>query len=325
MNRTAIVTAAALLACGAPWLPTALAQKPTTAAANPAPAPPKADPIDELVAAMQAAEGRLKSIAIRMSTSGVLPGGLSVATRGALHVLRGAQASIHAEIEATFDDGIRGTSESVQTADGILWYESNPAFGEVFVQLDKSIVADLEWAGEVLQREDLPGMADRRAMAPLGSTMVSGLKRQFELAVGERKERNGEAGTWLAGKRKPGVDVKDPELPIADAVELFVRDKDHALLEVRQLQGEQPIQTLVVEQLDVDVELPAKTFEISGHGQTLRSVEQYQPLWDLIKQALARAEAKTAKEADEKNAKLPPDTPEEQRVQPEVRPSKRTK
>lgn len=288
MNRTAVVTAAALLACGAPSFAAARAQSPPPAAATPA----KPDRIDELIAAMQAAEGRLKSVAIRMSTTGVLPGGLSVTTRGVLHVLRGTQAALHAKVEASFDDGIRGTSESAQTAAGIVWYESSPAFGEVFVQIDKKVVDDLEWAGEVLQRDDLPGMTDARAQAPLGSTMVIGLRRHFQLAVGERTERGGEAGTWLTGKRKPGLDVKDPELPVADSVELFVRDKDRALLEVSHVQGDKTIQHLVVDQLDVDVELPANTFEVDGHGQTLRSVEQYPPMWDLIKQAFQRAEAK---------------------------------
>ncbi len=284
MNRTAVVAAAVLFAAAVP----SVAQAPPSAAQRPA----EADPIDGLVAAMRAAEGRLKSVAMQLSTSGLLPGDLPVTTRGVLHVLRGAQAAIHAKVEFTFDDGIRGRFESAQTAAGILQYEDNPAFGEVFVQISPALVADLEWAGDVLQRDDLPGMSDRRAQAPLGSSMVAGLRRQFVLAADGRKERNGEAGTWLAGKRKPGLDVQDPELPVADAVELFVRARDHALLEVRHLQGQKTIQHLVVDKLDVDVELPAKVFEVDGGGQSPRPVEQHQPLWEEIKQVLLKAEAK---------------------------------
>jgi hypothetical protein len=285
MNRTAVVAAVAVFACALP----SVAQTPPAAAERPA----QADPIDDVVAAMRAAEGSLKSVAMQLSTSGVLPGELPVTTRGVLHVLRGEQAAIHANVEFAFDDGIRGRFESAQTAAGIVMYEDNPAFGEVFVQFSPELVAELAWAGEVLQRDDLPGMADRRASSPLGSAMVAGLRRQFVLAVdGERKERNGEAGTWLAGKRKPGLDVQDPDLPVADAVELFVRASDQALLEVRHLQGQKTIQHLVVDKLEVNVELPPKTFEVDGGGQTLRPVEQHQPLWEEIKQVLAKARSK---------------------------------
>lgn len=288
MNRTAVVAAAAVIACALP----AFAQAPPSAAAAPA----QADPVDGLVAAMRAAEGRLKSVAIELSTSGLLPGELPVTTHGVLHVLRGAQAALHARVEFTFDDGIRGRCESAQTAAGIVWYEDNPAFGEVFVQIEPKVVAELEWAGEVLQRDELPGMRDRRAQAPLGSAMVAALRQQFQLAVDGRTERTGEAGTWLAGKRKPGLDVEDPDLPVADAVELFVRARDQALLEVRHLQAGKTIQHLVVDKLEVDVELPAKLFEVDGGGQSLRPVQQHQPLWELIDQTLVRARTKFQQE-----------------------------
>jgi len=254
--------------------------------------PAQAGPIDEIVAAMRAAEGRARSVVVELSTSGHLPGGLELSTRGVLHVLRGAQPAVHTAVEFSFADGLGGRVESAQTAAGIVIYEENPAFGELYLRLEPPVVADLEWAGAVLQRSDLPGMADSRAAAPLGSTMLAELQRHFDLAATDRRERGGEAGQWFAGARRAGLEDQDTELPQADRVELFVRDRDHALLEVAQLQGDKPLQRIVVERLDVDTDIPAATFEVDGRGQRLRDVQQHLPMWDQIQQVLRQAEAK---------------------------------
>ncbi|MBL8728774.1 MAG: hypothetical protein JNM25_10115 [Planctomycetes bacterium] len=241
---------------------------------------------------MRAAEGRARSVVVELSTSGHLPGGLELSTRGVLHVLRGAQPAVHTAVEFSFADGLGGRVESAQTAAGIVIYEENPAFGELYLRLEPPVVADLEWAGAVLQRSDLPGMADSRAAAPLGSTMLAELQRHFDLAATDRRERGGEAGQWFAGARRAGLEDQDTELPQADRVELFVRDRDHALLEVAQLQGDKPLQRIVVERLDVDTDIPAATFEVDGRGQRLRDVQQHLPMWDQIQQVLRQAEAK---------------------------------
>jgi hypothetical protein len=192
------------------------------------------------------------------------------------------------------------------------------AFGQVFVQVDAKTTADLEWAGRVLGREDLPGM-EPRAAAPLGSAVLAAAKRQFVLAVDKRTERAGEAGLWLAGPRRPGLDVQNPELAAADRVELFVRSKDNALLELKEYTGDVVSLHLVVDKLELDVELPGKLFEIDGGGQRPRPAKEYKPLWEQIEQACLEAEAKSEKDAEAKNK----DLPLEKHVKPELRPSKR--
>ncbi len=252
----------------------------------------QAGPIEEIVVAMRAAEQRARSVVVELSTTGHLPGGLELSTRGVLHVLRGAQPAVHTVVEFSFADGLGGRVESAQTAAGIVLYEENPAFGELYLRLDPQVTADLAWAGVVLQRSDLPGMADSRAASPLGSAILADLQRHFDLVATERHERLGDAGRWFAGARRAGLDDQDTELPQADRVELFVRDRDHALLEVTYLQAGKQLQHIVVGKLEVDVDIPASTFEVDGRGQRLRDVQQHLPMWDQIQQVLRQAEAK---------------------------------
>ena len=255
-------------------------------------AAPPPRPVDAIVAAMRDAEQRATSFVVELRTTGHLPGDLELSTRGVLHVLRGAQPAVHTAVEFAFGDGLGGRVESAQTADGIVLYEENPAFGELFVRFGPEVVRDLEWAGGVLERADLPGMPDRRATAPLGSAMVTDLQRRFALAPTAVRERAGESGTWLSGPRRAAAGEHDPDLPHADRVELFVRDRDRALVEARWLQGDRLLQHVEVEQLRVDAELPAGTFTVDGRGQRLRDVREHAPMWDQIEQVLKKAEAK---------------------------------
>ncbi|MFY9345859.1 MAG: hypothetical protein WAT39_25430 [Planctomycetota bacterium] len=310
MNRTAIAAAVCTVcvvvpgpAQGVPAAPAAKAQ---------------AELVDELVARMVAAEKALKSVELHLATSGTLGGGAFVSTKGRLRVLRGTQAALHQRFEFTFDDGIRGSSESAQTASGILWFAEDPAFGPTFVQIDSKLVADLDWAGEVLGRDDLPGMRDRRTSAPLGSALLAHAHAHFQLAA-TAGERAGEAGTWLDGPRKKGLDVEDPELPVADAIKLFVRAKDQVLLEVRHLQADKVVQQMIVEAVHIDPAFGPEAFEVDGRGAALKPVAQHQALADTIEQTLRQAEAKRLRELEAKQAKDPAAKDEK----PEVRPSRR--
>lgn len=284
MNRTTFVTLAIAMsaALGSP------AQVAPGAAAGKA----QPDPIDELVAKMVAREQSLQSLAMELSTTGTLGAGVVVNTRGTLHVVRGTQAACHTKLEFLLDQGVKGKSESAQTALGIVLLEDDPVLGPVYVHFDPKLVADLEWAGEVLGTEHLPGMQGRRANAPLGSAIVQHARTHFDLVVDSRPDRKGEPGVWLVGKRKRGLDPADPELPLADATELFVRSKDMALLELRQLQGNKVVQQVVVDKLEVDAEIPASVFVVDGGGLRLRPVQQHQPLGDTIEQTIKQAERK---------------------------------
>ncbi|MFN9274315.1 MAG: hypothetical protein ACK6D2_01100 [Planctomycetota bacterium] len=309
-----------------------IAQEPAPA---PAPAPTRdasatakadAQRVDELIAAMRAAEATLRAVTLRMSTEGRLPGGLVMSVRGELRARYGDDRATYARFAYATGDGLRGTAESAQTAAGITLREDDPSFGEVYVTIEPAVVADLEWAGRVLQRDDLPGMPDKassspeqRVASPLGSGLLAALRRQFALAVQPRRERDGQPGTWLAGPRRGDLAADDPDLPIADRVEAFVRTADLALVHMRQLQGEQVVQQVDVEAIERDVELPAARFVVAAGGEKPKPVQQFVPLWEAIQQACLAAEAKCGKEAAARNM----DKPAGEQQPPEVRPSKR--
>lgn len=290
MNRT---TARVLVSC-ASLLGTLLAQEPAPELAG----KPQDAVVRELVSKMVAAEQSLKSLRMTMRTTGRLPGDLEVETSGELRVLRAPQPEVPARrftrLEYSFGDGMRGRLESAETPEGIRLFEEDPAFGAVFLRIGREVVHDLEWAGKVLDRSDLPGMVDARARAPLGSGLLADMMRTFDLETIGRKERAGEAGVWVVGRRKAGLDEQDPDLPLADGVEVFVRDRDSALLLARYKVGADVLQEIVVDELEVGAALGDEDFVVDGRGVRLRNVQDHAPLWEQIEQTLERAEAKAA-------------------------------
>jgi hypothetical protein len=283
------------------------------------------DAVQQLVDSIAAAEKAATTIRVELRSKGLLPDGLVVETRGTLRVLRAEQsdlpAYLHTRVEYSFADGIAGVVESNRTQNGIEIYEDNPAFGESYVHLAPPIVADLEWAGEVLERADLPGMADRRAESPLGSQLLADLHRRFLLTI-ENGRRGDDQGVWLRGPRRAAPQELDADLPRADRVEVFVRDRDKALLAMRQLQGDREVQSVELQRVELGVRLQIADLRVDGRNQRVREVQQYLPLWEQIEDIVGRAEAKASRQLAEAAAAsgTPTDPAASQRA---VRPSKR--
>lgn len=255
--------------------------------------PPQPDPIEAIVAEIRTAEQAAKSIATELATTGNLPGDMSFSTAGTIHVLRGTQSKLRTTAQFSWANGVVGRWETLRTKDGITIYQDDPAFGEVLVRVSPSLVTDLEWAGEVLKRADLPGMKDARADAPLGSLMLDDLRQHFDLVRGERKERAGEAGMWLEGKRRPGLGDQDPDLPRADRAEAFVRQKDHAVLEVVHYAADKVLQRIEVKKLEIDGAIEDAVFTLDNRGLKARDAEDYPPMREQIRRALEEAESKS--------------------------------
>ena len=147
MNRTTVN----VLFCLASLIGTVAAQAPGTESAE----KPQVHPVNDLVAVVASAEAALTSLRMTMATTGKLPGGLDVTTRGELRVLRGTQAKPgdqqFSALQYSFGDGLEGRMETARTKEGILIFEEDPAFGAVFVHIPADVVADLEWASVILK------------------------------------------------------------------------------------------------------------------------------------------------------------------------------
>lgn len=285
MNRTEMTRAllSVLLAAAA------VGQEPAPAAPQPA----EDAFVKELVGRMQKAEAAATSVHMELETTGSFPGGMTFETRGSLRVLRGEHPRLHARMEFTFEDGLAGRLETLKTPDGVWILEDNPTFGEVFLVMDRALVADLEWAARVLGRaDDVPGV-DRRAAAPLGSGMVEDLGRQYRLAELSRGERDGQPGRWVGGDLRPSTQPEsDPDLLLPDRVELFVRDGDSALLDVVHLHLGKPVQRISVRKLEVNRPLDPASFGLQVGDRKARPVREHLPAWSQIERILAEADAK---------------------------------
>jgi hypothetical protein len=290
MNRTTILGLLCLL------FP---ASNPPCQEAAATPAPDAQDPVIKgLVDRMREAEQKAMRVSLELSTEGRMPGDLEFRTRGTLRVLRAEQpaevAAVHSVLEYSFAEGLSGRMEAVKTRDGVVMLEQNPTFGELFLQIDAALVADLEWAGRVLQRTDLPGLGDARAAAPLGSEMVADLARRYALAPLSNKDRAGQDGTWVGGDRRPGLEADGDGMgqATADRVEMFVRNQDHALLEVVFLQAGKVVQRIKVDKLVVGEPMPIESFQIDPRGRKPKPIKEHAPAWEQIQQILQRAKAK---------------------------------
>jgi hypothetical protein len=294
MNRTVFARVLPSLLLGFVW-----AQEPPAPAETKA----KAGVMDEVVRAMRSAEAKATQVRLEMTTEGAMPGDLKFSTKGTMRVLRteqGVLQAAHVALDCTFAGGIQSRMESVKTPDGLWTFEQNQTLGEVWLHYDKELLQDLEWAADVLQRSDLPGGKDARAAAPLGSEIVADLAQRYDLRVMRSRERNGQDGTWYGGDRKPSPGQEDDaDIPVADHVELFVRQQDTALLEVVYLQQQKPIQRIKVDQIVLGEAMPLSSFVLDTKGKKPKDVRDYPPEWEQIQQVLQSAKDKAA-------GKLPP-------------------
>lgn len=292
MNRTTVVPAVPpllLLLCGA--------------LAGPSPAQrqnAQSLSIEQLLTQMRAQEATARRIQLELHTTGAMPGGLQFQTDGVLRVLRSEQGdliAVHSVVDYSFADDLRGRMESVRTPEGVWTLERSPTFGDVFLRLDAALVRDLEWAGQVLQRKDLPGLGDARAASPLGSAMVADLARRYQLEPLSRREHNGAAGTWYGGDRRRGLGIDDdPDLPLADRVEIFVRAPDQVLLEVVHLREGNVLQRISVRKIVIGEPMSLESFRIEVKGQRPIDAREHPPTWEQVQQILQQAKERAGGE-----------------------------
>jgi hypothetical protein len=299
MNRTVTSLLSLLTLVGTATFPAA-AQEPA----------PKAEPsaqspeIRELIDAMTKAEAAASRIRLQLFTEGNLPGDLTFETRGSLRVLRTAQGetqAVQSTVEYSFADGLSGRMESVRTPKGVWIREENPAFGKIYVHIDPVLLADLDWAGKALNQAGA-GLQDPRAGSPLGRAMVEDLARRYDLAKMNRRVENGQDGIWYGGpqRQQASGEAMPADMPIADRVELFVRESDKALMQIVFLQGANAIQRIRVDNLVIGEAMPLEGFKLDDRGEKPQDVREHQPMWEQMSQLIEAAEKETGEKVPSK-------------------------
>ena len=101
----------------------------------------------------------------------------------------------------------------------------------------------------------------------------------------------GQRGYRLIGDLRPAP-KENPGVPLADRVELFVRERDGAILEMVDLEGGQLLSKVSITDLVVDLHMDPASFAIDPKGKKPRHVREHTPLFDVIEQVLEEAAAK---------------------------------
>ncbi len=260
--------------------------------------------------AIRAAEAAAGSVRLDLRTEGAFPGGEAFQTEGTLRVLRGEHPRLLATMSYRFGADFAGRMATLKTPDGVWILEDSPTFGAVYLEMDRALMRDLEWAAEVLGRKDeVPGV-DRREAAPLGSAMLAELGLQYDLRLLSRKDRDGQPGRWIGGDLRQPQAGGDGELPQPDRVELFVRDGDAAILETIHFQQGKPVQRIAVTRLEVNRPMDQAEFVIDAGDRRPRPVKEHAPAWSQIERILRDADQKAPDQRPSLREK-PPEKPAE--------------
>lgn len=250
--------------------------------------------LQSLVEKMKAAEQAARSVYLEMRTTGSFPGGLGFRTEGSIRVLKTEHLRVHTRMEFHSDDGIEGREESVRTEEGVWTVKDDPVFGEVYLHMDQALMRDLEWAGEVLgQTGSVQGTMDAGAGSPLGSALVEDLARQYDLQVREGPEiRDGQEGFWLGGNLRADIAPEsEPDMPLPDRVELFIRKQDAAVLEMVHFKDGKPILEIEITRLELNRPMEEASFRLDVGDRQPQDIREYPPDWAQIERTLEEAEA----------------------------------
>jgi hypothetical protein len=278
MNRTHIVLAAVLPAA------VGLAQEPVQ--------PAKVSTLQELVSTIREREHAVKSVEMTIATEGALPDGSTFSTHGTLRIL--GKTHFHALMKAKFGDEFEGETETVKTPDGVTMREKDPIQGEVFVRMDPVLVRRLESASQHLGADaEIPGLSDRQADGPLGSSLLTDLDRQFDLAVRGPQVVDGQQCWVVGGPVRKGGDADDQLGFAADRVDVIVRCRDTAVIRMTQLLAGKKQVDVRIDDLRVDTPLEAESFKLGTAPRgAFTDVMAHPPASAQITRLLQEAESK---------------------------------
>jgi outer membrane lipoprotein-sorting protein len=254
----------------------------------------KVESLADLIAAVKAKEAAVKSLQMKMMTTGVFPDGRSFETRGTLRLL--GRTHVHSLMAMETGD-VRNENETVKTPDGVWMRERNPFLGEVFVVVKPEILQQLKEAAVTLgQVTEAVGSQDLTE-GPLGSRMLEDLGKQYDLKVSESKLEG--VDCWVAKGPARAAPEGSPDTGRPTDVEILVRKHDGLVIRMVQFQSGKPMLTVAIQELTLNADLDAKSFSIAlPGGQRWKDVKDHPPAWMQIQSTLE--EARLSKEKGEK-------------------------
>lgn len=246
--------------------------------------------VAEIVTRLQERERAAKTFELKVKSKSAVPEGPQFETEGSVRVL--GTTHFHLAMRMRLGDGMEGENEVVRTPEGTWTRESNPTQPEVFTVMGKELMKEVEAAAKTLGGDGgMPGQAE----APLGSAMLAGLAKRFDLAVVDKLVRDGFDHWVIRGDVRPGEASPASDLPEPDRVELLVRAlSDGPLCVVKMVQLDQGAEVMVVEFTDLVLDRPMAeaSFKLDSRGKKVIDVMDHPPAAAQIQGMLAEARKK---------------------------------
>ena len=249
--------------------------------------------LQELLTEMQAAEKSATSVYLEMTSKGSYAGDVNFDTQGTLRVLHGTHFQMH--LLANFGEGMSAESETVKTPEGVWIREDDPAFGKVFLKMDKELVDKLDEATRILGQEGaaVPGAMSEQSTSPLGSSMLESLSQQYDLKVERKVYKDGQECWVVAGDLRGDLPPPDENAPpVPDRVDILVRTLDSAVLQMVHLKDGREQLRVNITRLELNRPMAEDSFRIDGEGQVPMDIMEHPPAAAQIQSTLDAAQAK---------------------------------
>ncbi len=298
MFRT--LTAVVLSALGA------ASQQPGTTPEPAAPKPEDVRTVDDLIGYVQAHERTVKSVTMSIQTEGVFQDGSPFTTEGTLRVL--GETHFQQKMTAKLGPDMEFETETVRTPDGVWMRERDPIQGEVYLHMDKALMARVQSASEAVGEAGGVGL-DGRSESPLGSAMLRDIDRQFQLTLSGPKVID-RAECWVvAGPVRAKDDASGDVLGTgADRVDIVVRVADGAITSMTQFKEGRPLIQVHIHDLVLDPILEPESFVLSVPPRTeLVDVMDHPPTQAQLQELFERAQEKGWKDPAEQAGDTPKD------------------
>ena len=256
--------------------------------------------VQRLISSLEKREKALKSLRLKMTTSGSYPGDLRFSTSGTLRVL--GTTHFHLEVRSSFDRVAKAICEveKVITPDGV-WTRQTGPVEDIYTVMSRDLMERLKDAQKAIAADrkenpmGLPGPLSNEGRAPLGSAMLKALDHQFELAVEKgTKMFDGVECRVISGKWRGFPDTEEiPNRPSeseprgVQRVEIYLRTSDDVPIRMVQYSRVGKALEVTISKIEIDPKLEARQFVLEKpKGRKFMPVMKHAPSKAQIKRLL---------------------------------------